>query len=158
MDPDGSVLNVSGMLFLLDEKLMKECCDDDISEQLENSKMVSNWSSIQTPRNCQKPAYLNQSRISTWYQDNGSYPVLQYSNQFGLNVMGGAYDPRETAGSRPGVPEPLVARPGFALYNGNYTPVRQPDPILNTMKLRDDGGIVLPTMLDKLTPKFTYGM
>ena len=86
-EPSGA-RNISQSLFMMDEKLMAD--PQHLSQKLMASKDVSGWNSISGPQGIdnQTPAYLNQSRLSTYYQDN-PWPTLQFSNRFGLSTMGG---------------------------------------------------------------------
>lgn len=79
-------------------------------------------------------AAINQSRIADYYKYNATYPVLMFSNQFGLPVMGG---PITNSSGYPGaiIPKDKMPKVGYALYDGKYTKVetpkenRQPKPI-----------------------------
>lgn len=150
MEPNGSI-NISGSLFFMDEKLMN---NNNLNSRLTNSQLVSNWNSIPMDQGTgvQLPAYINQSRLSTWYQDNGSEPVLQFANQYGLDVMGGNFRGNLPPGSRPGnvTPADQVAKPGFALYNKTYYPVSEPPSILNNIRINTKNGISTPSFVKDL--------
>lgn len=150
MEPNGSI-NISGSLFFMDEKLMN---NNNLNSRLVNSQLVSNWNSIPMDQGTgvQLPAYINQSRLSTWYQDNGNEPVLQFANQYGLNVMGGNFRGDLTPGSRPGniTPSDDVSKPGYALYNKKYYPVSEPPSILNSMRINTKNGISTPSFVKDL--------
>lgn len=160
---DYGTYNLSQTLFMLDEKLMENKGGEPLANELANSRLVSNWATFKNQGiSGQLPAYLNQSRMSTWYQDNG-LPVLQFSNQFGLNTMGGPINPNLPQGSRPGgqihnqqSPDGEVARYGYSLFDGQYTPIEYP-PSSNNVKVKDENGIKLPTWMN-LSPKFTNAM
>ena len=150
MEPSGSI-NVTQQLFLMDEKLMNS--NTKLLNAMENSKTVSEWNSIKGLKQgigIQQPAYLNQARLSTYYQDNGSKDILQYSAQFGLSVMGGEYN-NIGGGARPGnvLPANEVAKTGYALYNNNFTPVNQPGSLVDNVSLDCDNGVCLPKFMGK---------
>ena len=46
-------------------------------------------------------AYLNQARLSTYYQDN-PWKNLTFVNQFGLNTMGGKLNTSQPSGAKVG--------------------------------------------------------
>lgn len=60
-------------------------------------------------------AYLDQSRLSTYYQDS-PWQVLTFPTQFNLNALGGPINGLQPPGSRPGNllmknPNPVQALP-----------------------------------------------
>jgi len=59
-------------------------------------------------------AYLNQARISTFYQDN-PFQILSSSDKFNIPTLGGKIDGSQGSGSRPGVAfsikEPVLTVP-----------------------------------------------
>lgn len=117
MEPSGA-RNISQSLFMMDEKLMSD--PKHLAIKLMQNKDVSGWNSISEPQGIdnQLPAYLNQSRLSTYYQDN-PWPTLQFTNKFGLEPLGGPIDPTQTPGHRPGniLKSSQVALPGYAMGN-----------------------------------------
>lgn len=70
-------LNITQSLFDLDSKIIKENDNDPFS------------------------AYVNQSRLSTYYQDN-PWPTLTFTNQFGVRPIGGPINYMQPPGHRPG--------------------------------------------------------
>jgi hypothetical protein len=114
-EPTGS-RNISQSLFQMDEKLMTDPkAQKNLRYQMMSDNTVSGWNSIQGPQGIdnQLPAYLNQSRLSTYYQDN-PWSTLQFSNKFGLSPMGGEINPTLTPGSRPG----NILKPGQNALSG----------------------------------------
>jgi hypothetical protein len=158
MEPSGSI-NISQSLFLVDEKLMKP--SHKLANRLDQT-MVSEWNSIGSIGqgiSGQLPAYLNQARLSTWYQDNGSEPLLQFSNQFGLAPMGGPFNGNISTGARvEPVPANKVAKAGYALYDDKYYPVEQPKSLVDNIMPNCNNGICLPKFMPSLTPKQTGGL
>jgi len=77
-----STLNISQMLFTVDEQLMQK-------------------SNIGNGISGQMPAYVNQARLSTYYQDN-PFGTLLFSTKFCLDPMGGNVNDANGSGSRPG--------------------------------------------------------
>jgi hypothetical protein len=114
-EPTGA-RNISQSLFMMDEKLMND--PKHLSNKLMAARNVSSWNSIGQPQGIdnQIPAYLNQSRLSTYYQDN-PWPTLQFSNRFGLAPMGGPINPSLTPGHRPGnvLNKNKAAQAGYAM-------------------------------------------
>ena len=122
-EPTGA-RNISQSLFMMDEKLMSDPkAQRNLAYNLMNNKTVSGWNSIEEPQgiSSQLPAYLNQSRLSTYYQDN-PWPALQFSNHFGLAPMGGPVNPTLSPGHRPGnvLAPGRSAQIGYAM--GNVVP------------------------------------
>lgn len=146
-------INISQSLFLVDEKLMKKS-KGNLSNSLENSP-VSEWNSIGNVGqgiSGQTPALLNQARMSTWYQDNGSAPILTFSNQFGLSTMGGNYNPNVITGAR--VLPASVAK----AYTLTGTPLDQgPAPILNSVQPNCTNGICYPGFVKGPVTNQMYG-
>jgi len=138
MEPTGAV-NISGVLFNMDNQLAH---NGSIVDQLTDSRMVSDWNSIkgQTLKPG-SPAYINQARLSTWYQDNGSVPILSFSNQFGLPVMGGKMTP-VGQGARPDYPFQNLPKSGFSLYKNEYSPVDSPSEY--NVPIKQENGIYTP--------------
>lgn len=98
-------LNISQSLFQLDEKLVAP--SKDFSSEF--------------------PAFLNQSRISTYFQDN-PFPTVTFPMQFGLSPLGGAVNTRIGSGSKPALykepePEPVVAQSYGSNVSSNTNPV-----------------------------------
>jgi len=93
--------NISQSLFLMDEEITRNAEGQQRYEEEMNTSMISDWNSIKRPQ-MSNAAFINQSRLSTWYQDNGSIPILGFSTQFGLPMMGGPYNTGAMNGSRPG--------------------------------------------------------
>jgi hypothetical protein len=156
-EPLGS-LNITQSLFYLDEKLMTK--NKTPNNDLYNSTMVSDWNSLNSVQGIdnQFPVFMNQSKISTWYQDNGSAPILLFSNQFGLPTMGGQYKNVGT-GSRPGNTVKDVPKPGYALFSGNqYAKIEEPTPVSKNFNITMNNGIALPSFMDPLSVKNTYGL
>jgi hypothetical protein len=73
-----SSLNITQSLFQFDEKLM---------------------TSSNSGTNQETPAYLNQARMSTYFQDN-PFPVLSFANNFGLRSLGGPINYSQTSGAK----------------------------------------------------------
>ena len=70
---------------MMDENLMSDPkAQRGLAHKMMDKKDTSGWNSIDEPQGIanQLPAYLNQSRLSTFYQDN-PWPTLQFSNRFG---------------------------------------------------------------------------
>ena len=117
-EPTGA-RNISQSLFQMDEKMMADPkAQKNLQYQMMSDKTVSGWNTIDEPQGFdnQQPAYLNQSRLSTYYQDN-PWATLQFSSKFGLSPMGGEVNPTLTPGSRPGniLKRGQNALPGFAM-------------------------------------------
>jgi hypothetical protein len=95
MEPSGA-LNLSAALFQLDEKLMNGVGyknQQEFLDTMKNSKVpLADLNNISVPQgldnNAQMPVFINQARLSNFYQNNPA-PVLQYSQRFGLPSMGG---------------------------------------------------------------------
>jgi hypothetical protein len=112
-EPTGS-FNISQSLFQLDEKLSQQPKGPDFTPEFN--------------------AFINQSRVSTYYQDN-PWQSLQFSGQFGLPTMGGPINYGIGAGSKPynpywpsGPQEPSAANAALSseynvLTNTNTNPV-----------------------------------
>lgn len=77
--------NIGQNLFKMDETIMR-------------NSQNSSGSANNSP---QFPSYLNQARLSTYYQDN-PWPTLMFSENFGLVPPGGDINRTLTPGSRPG--------------------------------------------------------
>jgi hypothetical protein len=134
-------INIGQSLFLVDEKLSKGK-GRSLSNAFENAQMVSDlntMSNIGQGMSGQRAAYLNQARMSTWYQDNGSAPLLTFSNQFGLNTMGGNYNPDVITGARV---LPSEVKKAYTLVG---TPVQSPESILNSVEPYCTNGICYPS-------------
>ena len=134
-EPTGS-RNISQSLFDLDEKLMKQQYTNALQ-----GLSVFEWNAQDKERGIdgsQLPAYINQARMSTYYQDN-PWGTLNFSSQFGLNPMGGSVTGNLGAGSRPGNTIKNVPKPGFALYENTYVSVREPKPVNNIVPLNVQG-------------------
>lgn len=93
MEPSGS-LNISQILFKLDEKTSESGTKEAITK-----------------------AYLNQSKLSTYYQDN-PYQVLSFVNQFNMSAPGGKISNNQGSGARP--------QNTFVNYQKAHGEVRQP--------------------------------
>ncbi len=143
-EPSGA-RNISQSLFMLDEKL--STCTN--GQALNDTSMVSSWNTSEVDVKgigCQQPAYINQSRLSTWYQDNGSQEVLLFSNQFGLPVMGGEYNNKAESGHRPGNVLKQVPKPGYALNNDKYYKINYPK--YNEINITESNGISRPSFMN----------
>ena len=146
-EPTGS-RNITQSLFNLDEKLMKQ----QKSNALQTISPFS-WnaqSAEQGMDGSQYPAYINQARLASYYQDN-PWATLDFSNQFGLNAMGGPVRGYLGPGSRPGNTIKNVPKPGFALYNnenglGTYSPINEPGPVNNIVP-KNVNGIFVPNFM-----------
>jgi len=139
-------LNISQTLFNLDEKLMKQQSNN----ALQNiSPFEWNSQNQEQGMGVQEPAYINQSRMSTYYQDN-PWNTIDFSSQFGLNAMGGPVRGYLGPGSRPGNMIKEVPKPGFALSTVNgtstYTRIRQPPPV-NSIAPVNIQGIKVPSYM-----------
>lgn len=144
MEPGGA-RNISQSLFLVDEKLSK--CSNGL--ELNELNTPESWfSPLAKPDGlgCQKPAYINQSRISTWYQDNGSQELIPFSNQFGLSPMGGQYNLNDKPGARPNAIPSKVPKPGYALYNNEFYKVQNPTPV--AIDVKQQKGISIPSFMN----------
>ncbi len=107
-EPTGS-LNLSQSLFQIDEKLVGP------------SKNFGQ----------EFPSFINQSKLSTYFQDN-PWPTVTFTNQFGMSPMGGPINYKLGPNSRPGnlmKPTPIAANtfvPSVSavpeLRNGVYVP------------------------------------
>lgn len=176
-EPTGA-RNISQSLFMMDEKLMSDPkAQKNLAYNLMGSRVVSGWNSIDEPQGIsnQLPAYLNQSRLSTYYQDN-PWSTLQFSNHFGLSPMGGPVNPTLTPGHRPGnvlapgksaqvgyamghvVPQGMIGK-GFVPQGSlnskgeplpatayNKVPVRQPG-YMNTIQPVQKNGVEVPSFM-----------
>ena len=78
-----STLNLSQSLFQLDEKMM--------SNQNQQTKQMGE----------QFVPYLNQSRLSTYYQNN-PWPTVSFATKFGLEPLGGPINYTLSPGYQPG--------------------------------------------------------
>lgn len=77
-------------------------------------------------------AFINQGHLSTYYQDTGMWPVLQFSEKYGLEPLGG---PVTAVGSG--------YRPGY-VDTKTYTPQAAPKSILDQVALYNQNGLILP--------------
>ena len=154
-EPTGA-RNISQALFQLDEKLSQQ------SDQLQGAMMkssVSAWNSIPMAQGIdqgvEQKAYINQSRMSTMYQDN-PWPTLMFSTRFGLEPMGGEINGSIPPGHRPGntLNQNMVPPAGYALgpavqnawegkgtepSGSNFVQVRQPVSTNNVVPRKDQG-------------------
>ena len=108
--------NISGDLFLSDEKVAAD-----------------SGSNIR--------ALINQSRMSTYYQDN-PYGTLLFSDKFGVPTLGGPVVP-QTPGHRPG-----------NLYSGKQVLAADPAYLAqkdNTIKMTEINGIIVPKNMARWT-------
>ncbi len=80
----------------------------------------------------QLKALINQSRMSTYYQDN-PFGVLSFSNKFGIDTLGGPIDGSVGSGHRPGYK-----------FNAPEIPNMQMKPTFEKVKIVDKKGIVVP--------------
>jgi hypothetical protein len=85
MEPSGAI-NISQALFMMDEK---------ISQKNMGLRSGSDHMKVQTP------VLINQSRLSTYYQDN-PWSTLSFSQKYGLETLGGPIDGSKGSGHRPG--------------------------------------------------------
>jgi len=95
--------NLSQMLFKQDEKLSAGG-GQSVAYAFTNLSSLGAINSMPQELNdmqSQFPAYLSQSHLSTYYQDN-PYPILTASNKFGVETMGGEIDAFQAPGYRPG--------------------------------------------------------
>jgi hypothetical protein len=83
------------------------------------------------------PAYLNQSRMSTWYQDNG-VNILAYNKQFVPEPLGGPIHPN--------VPSGYKSQSGL---NVNYPVAQLPNIPKETVPGVVYNGIIIPKMFMK---------
>ena len=140
----GKVLGGDGIQRLTQDtqKLMKQ----QSTNALQNiSPFEWNSQNQEQAMGVQEQAYINQARMSTYYQDN-PFATLDFASQFGLNVMGGSVRGNLGSGSRPGNIVKDVPKPGFALSTAGYTPIRQPAPVNNIVPL-DVQGINIPNFM-----------
>ena len=80
-EPTGAI-NISKAMFQVDEKLSSQTkLSNKLHMNLSDSKNISSWNSLPEQQGFgnEMPAYLNQVRLSNYYQDN-SWPVLQFSH------------------------------------------------------------------------------
>jgi hypothetical protein len=105
-------LNISQTLFRADEKIAKQ-----------DESNVS--------------AYINQSRISTYYKDN-PIPILSASGQYGISTLGGPIDGSVGSGSRPG-------------QTFKIAPVKVEAIPENNIQLVNKGGIWVPSGMGNFT-------
>ncbi len=141
--PNGSV-NISQSLFILDENLMDN--NNGLSTQLYNSKNIANWNTFPNQGIYgQEKAYLNQSRISQFYQSSGVEPVLGYTRTFDLPPLGGKVDFSMGQNGRPVIPEAELAKSQF--NQKQYTQIPTERPIAKNMKIHSSNGISLPSFM-----------
>lgn len=96
--------NISKAMFQIDEQLSSHSPSySNLQMNLVNSKSVSAWNVLPSSQGFQDqmPAYLNQVRLSNYYQDN-PWPTLENSNKYGVSTMGGQLNLNVSPGKRPG--------------------------------------------------------
>jgi len=94
--------NVSQMLF--NKNMSAVVPNDSVSAAFQNLSALSGVNSMPQLINDMKeqmPAFLQQARLSTYYQDN-PWPILTASNKNGVPTMGGDLIPDQPPGHRPG--------------------------------------------------------
>lgn len=94
--------NISQQLFYKD--LASVVPSDSVAAGFQNASAVSSINSMpQIADNMKElmPAFLNQSHLSTYYQDN-PWPILANSTKYGVPVLGGNIDPNKSPGYKPG--------------------------------------------------------
>ncbi len=62
------------------------------------------------------PVFMNQSKISTYFQDN-PYSTLTFVNQFGMSPLGGSINYNIGSGSKPNAPMPFTMPPSNGVQN-----------------------------------------
>lgn len=101
-------LNLTQSLFMLDEKLSSKnqqnsiiaYSNDDLmspapSAEMNNIRSTNSINSFEM-----LPAILNQSHMSTYYQDN-PFDILSFSTNFGVKPLGGNINYNQGSGSKP---------------------------------------------------------
>ncbi len=92
--------NLSQMLFQKEEKSITP------SNQAMYKNVSSFYKDVQIPSESVEmatvmPAYITQSRISTYYQDN-PWGTLMFNEKYGVEPMGGSVNMSQPPGYRPG--------------------------------------------------------
>jgi len=142
MEPSGS-RNISQTLFATDESLMKKNVGS-LATIAPYNWISSEDVGIEGAGTAQEAAYINQSRMSSYYQDN-PFKNLLFANQFALPTLGGPVNGSQGSGSRPGVVITELPKKGFALLNGKYYKDRVPESY--TIKTTNVNGIVVPQFM-----------
>lgn len=149
-EPTGAI-NISKAMFQVDENLSSQPkLSNQLHMNLSDSKNIASWNSLPEHQGFenQMPAYLNQVRLSNYYQDT-PWPVLQFSQEFGLSPMGGQLNPNLPPGRRPGntLKTPPVAM-GMAknFMTGTEMAVRQPN-VQNNIHPVVNNGIAVPSFM-----------
>jgi hypothetical protein len=94
--------NISQMMFYQNEKSVVP--SDSVSAAFQNLSALSGINSMPQISNDmakQMPAFLQQARLSMYYQNN-PWNILTSSNKFGVPTMGGDLIPDQPPGSNPG--------------------------------------------------------
>jgi hypothetical protein len=101
-EPSGSY-NITQHLFKLDESIVNSA-----SQKPGQATPTTNFGP-------QFDSFINQSRLSTYFQDN-PWPTVTFAQQFGVAALGGRVNPTLTPGGRPGN---LLATDNANVTSGN---------------------------------------
>jgi len=105
MEPNGT-LNLSQSLFQMDEKIASANMPNMFNQEF--------------------PSFINQSRLSTYFQDN-PWPTVEFPIQYGLNPMGGPINYSLPPGHKPGnLPRPApMPSNAYSGYQNTTVPVNK---------------------------------
>lgn len=96
--------NLSQRTFKQNEKLIESTKENMFASKYNSMLTLSDVNSnpdTMSDMSTIMPAYLSQSRMSTFYQDN-PFNVLSNSTKYGISVLGGNINPTQPSGSKPG--------------------------------------------------------
>jgi hypothetical protein len=91
--------NLSETLFNQNEKLIKQ--SKNTPQGFSNNNLSGLQFGMDSDMDKQMPAYLSQSHLSTWYQNN-PWEILTSSQKYGLPIMGGELTKDQGPGNQPG--------------------------------------------------------